>query len=157
MDFLPRRRWSFNFKEGTISATASTRRYDLPKWVDNINNIKIFDSTTTSGLPLKRITRTDFKRLYEDTTITTAIGEHYAVGPRTRTTYTTGTLSGTSGAKVLTGSSTSWSASSGFEQFDVIQVGSYAYTINSIDSDTQITLFEDIVTDISASTSYIGG
>jgi hypothetical protein len=67
--------------------------------------------------------------------------------------YTTGTVSGTSGASVITGDSTAW-LTSGIEPFHKVQVGSYAYTVKSIDSATQITIFEKLATTISLSTVY---
>lgn len=55
------------------------------------------------------------------------------------TTYTTGTLSGTINTNTLTGVGTSWLAN--VYPGDLITIGSYAYTIRSVDSDTGITLY----------------
>lgn len=69
------------------------------------------------------------------------------------TVYSTGTVSGTASASVITGDSTAW-LTSGIEQFHKVQVGSYAYTVRSVDSNTQITVYETLEVTISAATSY---
>ena len=69
-------------------------------------------------------------------------------------TYTTGTLSGTVNASVLTGSSTVWSSVEGLGKGSRITTGSVVYTVKSVDSDTQITIYEKISSTIAAGTSY---
>jgi hypothetical protein len=66
--------------------------------------------------------------------------------------YSTGTVSGTINTRVLTGSGTSWfdNIQPGYE----ITIGSYTYHVDSVDSDTQITLVEDLVATVSALTTY---
>lgn len=66
--------------------------------------------------------------------------------------YSTGTLSGTINTRTLTGSGTSWfdNIQPGFE----ITIGSYTYHVDTVDSDTQLTLVEDLVATVAALTTY---
>lgn len=58
-------------------------------------------------------------------------------------TYSTGTVSITSGSSTLTGSSTVWSSVEGLGKGSKITIGVYVYTVKSVDSDTQITIYEN--------------
>ena len=61
--------------------------------------------------------------------------------------YTTGTVSATN--KTITGVATAWITGSGLEgvgAMSLIRIGNNVYTIASIDSDTQITTYETVVT-----------
>jgi hypothetical protein len=66
--------------------------------------------------------------------------------------YSTGTVSGTINTRVLTGSGTSWfdNIQPGYE----ITVGAYTYHVDTVDSDTQVTLVEDLVATVAALTTY---
>lgn len=150
LDLLPRRDWTWARKQDTFNTTSGTQRYSLPRWIDNPSRIEAIIHPTTY-LPLNQTTLKDVTGKYTLTVYEDPA--EYVLSPRTRTTYTTGTVSGTSATKVITGSSTSW-LSSNIAQFDYIQVGSYAYTVNSVDSNTQITVFEDLVATIAPSTAY---
>ena len=66
-------------------------------------------------------------------------------------TYMTGTLSGTSGQSTLTGSSTAWTSVQGLGIGTRITIGQYTYTVKSVDSATQITIYELLSTSPSAS------
>lgn len=66
-------------------------------------------------------------------------------------TYTTGTLSGTLSAKTLTGSGTAWTSVEGLGRGSKITIGSNVYIIRSVDSDTSITLYDDIAATVSGS------
>lgn len=68
--------------------------------------------------------------------------------------YITGTVSGTSGAVIITGSSTLWTGVEGLGKGTRITVGSNVYTVKSVDLDTQITIYETLASTISAGTSY---
>lgn len=67
-------------------------------------------------------------------------------------TYSTGTVSGTSGATTLTGSSTVWTSTmvNRFIRFG----GTYFFKISSVDSATSLTLEDELADDVAASTSY---
>ncbi len=67
-------------------------------------------------------------------------------------TYTTGTVSAT--GNIITGVSTTWLSVEGLGRMTNIRIGNNAYTVKSVDSDTQITIYEIIVSMISAGTSY---
>lgn len=73
------------------------------------------------------------------------------------TTYTTGTLSGTTSTRILTGSGTSWLSNvMAGDQVEIV-VGSttYKYHVQSIQSDTSLTLYQFLQTSPSASTYTI--
>lgn len=125
--------------------------YKLPRWLDPK---RILEIKQMGQRPLEGVTAHDITNRYK---VLNAIDEPRYWWPhdRTRTSYTTGTASGTAGTKTLTGASTSW-LTSGLEQYDQIKVGSFVYTVDSVDSDTSITLFEDIESTITAGTSYTG-
>lgn len=148
LDLMPRIDWKFAYREGTVTTTSGTQRYSLPRWVDHPSKI-VNIIHPTSRLPLTQEIVFDVTGKYSTTVYNDPV--KYSFGPRTRTEYSTGTVSGTSAAKVLTGSSTAWTSSS-IAQFDYIQIGSYAYTVDSVDSATQITLFEPLAATVSAST-----
>lgn len=65
--------------------------------------------------------------------------------------YTTGTVSAT--ANTITGTSTSWTSVEGFGRMTKIRIGQYVYTVKSVDSDTQITVYETVTT-VSGSNAY---
>ena len=66
--------------------------------------------------------------------------------------YSSGTVSGSVNNSVITGSSTSWTGVEGLSRGTRITVGTAVYTVKSIDSDTQITIYELISSTFSAST-----
>ncbi|KKL28733.1 hypothetical protein LCGC14_2372210, partial [marine sediment metagenome] len=68
--------------------------------------------------------------------------------------YNTGTISGTSGAVVITGSSTVWTGVEGLANGSRLTVGTEVYTIKSVDTDTQVTIYETLASTISAGTNY---
>lgn len=149
LDLIPRYDWSWLKKDGTLTTANGTQRYSLPRWVDHPSKIdKIIHPTTREHL--RQATRNDIQGMSITETNTPT---HYTFAPRTRTEYTTGTISATSGTKVITGSGTSWS-SSNVEAYDLLKVGSVVYRVKSVDSTTQLTVYEDIITTISAGSSY---
>lgn len=151
LDLLPRARWKWARREGTVTTTSGTKRYSLPRWVDNPSNIdEILHPTSLEKLTQRR--EKDIEGRYSSTAPNSTPTE-YVIAPRSTSTYSTGTISGTSATKVITGSGTDF-VTAGIEQFDFIKVGSVVYTVDSVDSATQITIFEDIITTIAAATSY---
>jgi len=58
-------------------------------------------------------------------------------------TYTTGTVTGTIDTRTLTGLATAWLAN--VVPGDKVKIGSYVYNVASVDSDTQITLYQKLV------------
>lgn len=71
---------------------------------------------------------------------------------RNLTAYSTGTVSITINTRTLTGSGTLWldNVQPGYE----FTIGSYTYHVDTVDSDTQITLVEDAAATVTAGTSY---
>lgn len=68
---------------------------------------------------------------------------------------TTGTLSGSINTSTLTGVGTSWLSVEGLGKGTWITIGSVVYTVKSVDSDTQITLYEKQSVTSAALTTYI--
>jgi hypothetical protein len=66
--------------------------------------------------------------------------------------YSTGTVSGSANSNILTGAGTSWmdNIKPGYE----ITIGSYTYHVARINSDTEIELYQQLVSAVSALTAY---
>lgn len=73
---------------------------------------------------------------------------------RRQDTYTTGTVAMTSGSRTITGTSTAWTTPQGISRGCKIQIGSVVFTIRSVDSATQLTVYEAATATISAGTTY---
>ena len=69
-------------------------------------------------------------------------------------TYTTGTVSASINSATITGSSTAWTSVEGLGKGSNITIGSYVYTVKSVDSATQITLYETTTVAVSGGTAY---
>ncbi len=65
-------------------------------------------------------------------------------------TYTTGTISGSVASSTVTGSSTAWTSVQGLGKGTRLTVGTNVYTVKSVDSDTQITIYETLSSALSA-------
>lgn len=66
-------------------------------------------------------------------------------------TYSTGTVTTTVNGTTITGSGTSWDTVEGLGRMSDIRIGNDRYTIKSVDSATQVTIYEPIVTAVSGS------
>ena len=73
---------------------------------------------------------------------------------RRQDVYDTGTVSASQSTSVITGASTSWLSVQGLSRGNRIRVGNEVFTVKSVDSDTQITVYETITSAISAGTAY---
>lgn len=69
-------------------------------------------------------------------------------------TYTTGTVSASSGSRTLTGSGTSWTTAEGLSRGTKLKIGTLLFTVNTVDSDTAITMYEITTAAITALTTY---
>lgn len=69
-------------------------------------------------------------------------------------TYATGTVAMTSGTRIITGSSTLWTSVEGLTRGTKLKIGSLIFTINTVDSATQVTVYEVATATIAAGTSY---
>ena len=69
-------------------------------------------------------------------------------------TYATGTITASAGSTTLTGSSTAWTGVEGLSKGSRLAGinNTEVYTIKSVDSDTQLTTYEQVTTALSAST-----
>jgi hypothetical protein len=128
--------------------TLYKRIYTLPSVVDDPDeSLRIpAKSTTIDYMPSEK-----FQNRYRFNTAGFIF--HYTVHDRIYNlrTYTTGTVSGTSGTQTLTGSSTAW-LDKVFEG-DEIEISATKYNILTVDSDTQLTLCQNLQTSPSG-TSY---
>ena len=73
-----------------------------------------------------------------------------------KASYSTGTISGTINTNVITGAGTSWldNLEPGFEIQVTVGTTAYVYHVESVDSDTQITIKEYVAATIAALTTY---
>lgn len=85
---------------------------------------------------------------YADPTIKSTIGTKLDI-------YSTGTVTGVAAATTITGSGTSWTSLEGLTRLSLIRIGDNVYTVKSVDSDTQITIYEGLISAFSASTYEI--
>lgn len=91
----------------------------------------------------------------------TTEGDPYYLIPTGRSrqgnVYSTGTVTATVGGTTITGSSTTWTAEAaqGVSRGSRIRIGNDVYTIKSVDSDTQVTIYGTITTTVSGSTYEI--
>ena len=69
-------------------------------------------------------------------------------------TYTTGTISGSINTSTLTEVSTVWTSVEGLGKGSRITINTTVYTVKSVDSDTQITLYEKLSAAVAALTTY---
>lgn len=85
-----------------------------------------------------------------------ASGTAHAMTPigRRQSTYTTGTVSMSTGSATITGAATAWTSVQGLSKGNRIIIETQTFTILSVDSDTQLTAYESASSDISAGTSY---
>lgn len=66
---------------------------------------------------------------------------------------TIGTVAGSSGASVLTGTNTTWTTVEGLGRGTKITVGTVTFTVKSVESNTSLTIYENIPTTISSGTA----
>src|SRR3990167_1261575 len=117
---------------------------DYPKILRQIEN----------GLPLLSLNASEFDLAFPtpstmgDSTIETYLGRN--VG-----TYETGTVQLPASSRTLTGSSTVWTTARGVGRGTKMRIGDAVFTVNTVDSDTQITLYEaNGTTAVAAGTAY---
>lgn len=68
--------------------------------------------------------------------------------------YSTGTVTATASTTIITGVGTSWTTVEGLGRMSDIVVGTSRYTIKSVDSDTQITVYEPLSNGFNGVTYY---
>ena len=70
-------------------------------------------------------------------------------------TDSTGTVAGTTGGSTITGTNTTWTSLEGLGRGTVITVGTNTFVVKSVDSDTQLTIYQNITSDFSGTTPVI--
>lgn len=112
-----------------------------------------------NSIPLTDVPPTDFDNIYPMPNSYT--DPYFTIMEGTNLdTYSTGTVSATAGTYVITGSGTSWTSVEGLGRMSKITVPNSGanrnvYTIKSVDSATQLTVYEPISANVSASSSYL--
>lgn len=106
-----------------------------------------------NGYALFSMSATEFDSQYPIPTGTGVPSLDVYVG-RAVKTYTTGTITLTSGGRTLTGASTAWTSAEGLTRGTKLKIGSLIFTVNTVDSDTSITLYEAPTANVSAGTAY---
>lgn len=143
-----------NVYQGTTNTTATYEiykdEYKLPTDMDVFKVMRQIEN----GLALTDIENTAFDMTLP---VPSAKGDPgYSIVAGTKLdTYTTGTVSITVNTATLTGSGTSWTTVEGLDKGSKVVIGNYVYTVKSIDSDTQITIYELASVTATASTYTI--
>jgi len=108
-----------------------------------------------NGYALFSLSATEFDSLYPIPTGQGVPSLDVFVGRAVRT-YSTGTVSMTSGDRTLTGaSSPAWLSAEGLTRGTKIQIGTLIFTVNTVDSDTSIEVYEVPTATIAAGTAYV--
>jgi hypothetical protein len=123
--------------------------YLLRADVDQQKRIRNSDN----GLALFSLTAGEFDQLYPSPSGTGVPSLDVYTG-RAVKTYSTGTVSATSGTRTLTGASTSWTTAEGVGKGTKMKVGTLIFTVNTVDSDTSMTVYEVPTANVSAGTAY---
>lgn len=140
------------YSESTVTAATYVifnDEFALAPDLDKYKTLRQFQN----GIPMMDVTPQSLDiaypvpQNYADPVINAMVGS-------TQYQYTTGTLSGT--GTTITGAGTEWASDVHLTQLgnmSLIRVGSNVYTIKSVDSDTQITTYENVGT-IAALSTY---
>ncbi len=70
-------------------------------------------------------------------------------------TYTTGTVTVTNASRTIAGDSTAWTSAEGVSRGTKLKIGNLIFTVNSIASDTSLTVYEVPTAAQAAGTSYV--
>lgn len=138
---------------GTTSASATFSIYKdeylLRAEVDSQKIIRNSDN----GVALFSLSATEFDPLFPSPSGvgTPAVDVFQGRGVKT---YSTGTVAMTASTRVLTGSSTLWTTAEGVGRGTKLKIGTSIFTVNTVDSATQITTYEAASAAITAGTAY---
>lgn len=140
--------------EGTTSTTANYTIYqDIYRVRGDVNRLLLMRNLGESAA-LGYVSVYDLDRVLP-TDKDPSQPKIVAIIGRDTSTYTTGTLSGSAGGTTLTGVSTAWTSVDGLTKGIKIRIGDYTYTIKSVDTALQLTIYEPLETTVAAGTSYI--
>lgn len=107
-----------------------------------------------NGIALFSLSATEFDEWYPSPTSMGIPSLDVFQGKATKT-YTTGTISLPASSRTLTGSGTSWTTAEGVGKGTKLKIGTSIFTVNTVDSDTQLTLYEaNGTTAVAAGTTY---
>lgn len=114
-------------------------------------DVQHFYRQVQQGIALTDVDPGDFDINYPTQT---AFGDPTIIAPigTRRDIYSTGTVSASS--KTITGVSTAWTDVQGLSRGSRIRIGDNVYTVKSVDSATQLTVFETVTT-VAAGQSYV--
>lgn len=136
--------------EGDTTTSASYSivkdKYELPRFID-INSIQAIKAD--NNFELTQLYPEQFSD-YSSNRADIGDPKYYVNSERTLTSYSTGTVSGTVETNTITGSGTSW-VTEEIEQFDEITIGTFTYTIKSVDAEGTITIYEPLEETVSGS------
>ena len=123
--------------------------YLLPTELSDVGTLSVtVDGSVLSPSHQLQFSRGDFPPLTNGSPLDIAILNQSQLSG----SYTTGTVSGTSGTAVLTGVGTAWLANVSPGDEIVLNLDSNTYKVFSVDSDTQITLYNKLGTTAAAVT-----
>ena len=108
-----------------------------------------------NGIALFSLSATELDSLYPIPTGQGVPSLDIAIG-RAVKTYSTGTVSASSGDRTLTGaSSPAWLTAEGLTKGTKLQIGTLLFTVNTVDSDTSIEVYEVPTAAIASGTAYV--
>jgi hypothetical protein len=123
--------------------------YLLPSELSDIGSVKVtFDSSILTPTHQLQSDRTDFPPLTAGSPLDIRVINQSQI----YSSYTTGTLTGSSGGTTLTGVGTSWLANVAPGDEIVINGDTNTYRVYNVDSDTQISLYNKLVSAASGAT-----
>lgn len=140
--------------QGTTAAAASYSIYKDEYLLRADVDVQKRLRQAEKGIALFSLSATEFDELYPSPQGTGTPALDVYLGRAVRT-YATGTVSATSGDRTLTGSGTAWTSAEGLTKGTKLQIGSLLFTVNTVDSDTSIEVYEVPTATIAAGTAYV--
>ena len=134
----------------TLSGETYSIYKDEYKLIADLDRYKVFRQVE-NGIALGSIQASAFD-IYDPMPSSAGDARYEVLVGTKLDTYTTGTVAGTVNLSVLTGTSTNWTSVEGLSRGSRIVADGYTYTVKSVDSDTQITIYEKLSTTLSADT-----
>lgn len=123
---------TFSIYKDEYRLPADLARYKMPRQIENGVAIADIDASTFD--------------LLDPSTISEGDPFVWALIGSKKDTYSTGTVAGDVGSATLTGTTTAWDEVEGFGRGSRLTIVSQVYTVKSVDSATQVTLYRPLST-----------
>jgi hypothetical protein len=129
--------------QGTTNTAATLSVYQDEFRLRGDVHVPHFMRQIEDGVSLFDVDPGEYDVLFPSSTVTGNPNLVVPIGTR-RDTYSTGTV--TASSKTITGTSTAWTSVQGLSRGSRIRIGNNVYTVQSVDSDTAITVYETVTT-----------